>query len=80
MNQAKTSKIGHLFPYAAMLLNKDIREYSRARTLCSEQLAQHFRVYIGYMGSRITYSTYNADYNGGPTFKLVVVTFDLNVD
>ncbi len=38
---------------------KDISEYSRASALCSEQLAQHFHVYMGYMGSWITWYTYN---------------------
>ncbi len=49
------------FPYALILFDKDISKYSRTNALCSEQLAQLFRVYTGYMGSQITWSTYNFD-------------------
>ncbi len=48
---------------------KDISEYSWASALCSEQLAQQFRVYMRYMGSRITWYTYNfVSHNGGEPY------------
>ncbi len=52
------SKDFHEFPYAIKLFDKDISEYSKP-ALCSEQLEQLFCVYIGYMGSQITWSVYN---------------------
>ncbi len=58
-NQTKMSNNFHEFPYALILFDKDIREYSRASALCSEQLEQPFRAYMGYMGSWITWSIYN---------------------
>ncbi len=73
-NQTKMSNNFHEFPYALILLDKDISEYSRASALCSEQLAQFFRVYTGYMGSRITWSIYNfspevSEWSGSPSWK-----------
>ncbi len=58
-NLTKMSNNFHKFPYALIVFDKDISGYSRASALCSEQLAQLFRVYKGYIGSRITWSIYN---------------------
>ncbi len=45
-NQTKMSNNFLEFPYALVLFDKDISEYSRASALCSKQLAQLFRVYV----------------------------------